>query len=128
VNLASVARCHSAMRIAFAAVVVAWAVAGCAAPAIDAAPELSARIESAQTQDDHLAITAHFAKEAARARAGAASHRKAARAYSAMRPSERGNADMAAHCNSLADMYEAIANDFDALAAGHHGMSEHSTH
>jgi hypothetical protein len=128
VNRASVLRRGGATRVAFAAVVVAWGVAGCAAPAIDAAPELSSRIESAQTRDDHLAIIAHFTKEAARARAGAASHRRAARAYSAMRSSERGNADMAAHCNSLADMYEAIANDFDALALGHHGMSEHAAH
>lgn len=103
-------------------------MAGCAAPAIDAAPELSSRIESAQTRDDHFAITAHFAKEAARARAGAASHRKAARAYSAMRSSERGNADMAAHCDSLTEMYDVIAKDFDALALGHHGMSEHAAH
>jgi hypothetical protein len=116
-----------ATRIAIAAA-IGWGGLGCAGPATDSAPELPARIGSAETPNDHLAIAAHFAKEAARAREGAASHRKMARAYGEMRSSGHGYADMATHCNSLADLYESIATDFDKLALGHTGMAGHAAH
>lgn len=117
----------TATRIAIATA-IGWGALGCAGPATDLAPELPARIESAQTQREHLAIAAHFAKEAARAREGAASHRRMALAYGEMRSSEHGYDDMATHCNSLADLYETIAADFDKLALGHKGMAEHAVH
>ena len=115
------------IRVALTAALTSAAL-GCAAPVRDSESDLPVRIEHAETRADHDAIGAHFAKEAARAREGAASHRRAARAYAAMRSGEHGNADMAAHCNSLADLYETIADDFDALARGHKGMAAHAEH
>lgn len=116
---------HTSRRIASTAM-LAIVLAACAtAPdAPDApAPELARQIETARTPADHLALAAHYEREAAAARTVAARHEKMSRSYQAS-PYEKGGGSMRAHCQSLVRTYQSAAAQYDAIAQDHRQMAQ----
>lgn len=98
-------------------------LAGCASGPSNPTPEMVQRIESASTRSDHEALAATYAQDATAARAKAVEHRRMARSYQGMTTSGKGGANMPAHCNSLVNLYESMATEFDGLASGHRQMA-----
>ena len=82
------------------------------------------RIESARTQADHESLAAYYDREAAAARASAAQHRKMATTYQGNIGGGRGGANMASHCNEIVRNQEAIATEYEAMAATHRQMGK----
>ncbi len=99
-------------------------VAGCASGPPAPTADLLQRIESARTQADHEALAATYDREASAARASAASHRKMATSYQGMIGGGRGNASMPAHCNAIVRSQEAIATEYEGMAAAHRQMGQ----
>jgi len=109
-------------RIA-SAVLLGVILAGCtSAPTTAPSDDLLHRIESASTKSDHEGLAAYYDREAAAARASAATHRKMATTYQAY--SGKGNPSMAAHCNAIVRDQEAIATEYEAMAAAHRQMGQ----
>ena len=102
-----------ALALALSAVLV-----GCASSPKQPSPELLQQIEVASTPADHEALAAHFVRQAATARANAATHRKMATTYSG-----RGGASMPAHCNAIALSNEGMAAEYDGMAAAHRQLA-----
>ena len=110
-------------KVGASALLVSIALAGCAVgPTSVPAVVTQQRIEAARTPADHEALAADYAKDAVSARAKAAEHRKMAASYQRYQPG-RGGGNMQAHCNALVRNYEAIAAEFDGMAAGHRQMA-----
>jgi hypothetical protein len=93
--------------------------------ALSAAPALaddhdvdSSAIESASTPAQHQALADQFKSKAAAARREAARHRAMGKAYAGGRMA-RSPQPPSTHCTKLADLYDAQANEYDALAAAH---------
>lgn len=94
--------------------------------ALSATPALAAgdhdleemAIESASTPAQHQALAAHFKARAEAARKEAARHRAMGKVYSGGRMA-RSPQPPGTHCTKLADMYDAQATEYDALAAAH---------
>ncbi len=103
---------------------VGLVLAGCASGPNNPSPEIAQRIEAARTREDHEGLAAYYGREAALARAKAAEHRKMARSYQGMVTSGRGGANMPAHCNSIVNLYENMAIEYDSLAADHRQMTK----
>ena len=99
-------------------------LAGCASGTISPPADLPQRIESARTQADHEALAAYYDREASAARASAASHRKMATSYQGMYAGGRGGASMSAHCNAIVRSQEAIATEYEGMAAAHRQMGQ----
>ena len=115
------------MTTRIAAILVLGALA--LAPGLAVADEShsleAAVVESATTSAEHAALTAHFRAKAADARREARQHDTMAGAYG---PPGSGKTTwgtiqrrqkMADHCKRLSQHNNAIAQDFDALAALH---------
>jgi hypothetical protein len=66
-----------------------------------------------------MALALTYDQEAAAARATAAEHRKMARGYRI----GRSGGSMEAHCNNIVRNYEAVAAEFEGLAADHRQMA-----
>lgn len=98
-------------------------LAGCASGLSGPSSEMVQRIESARTRGDHEALAATYVQDAATARAKAVEHRKMAKSYQGMTTSGKGGAAMPAHCNSLVNLYESAATEYDGLAEGHRQMA-----
>lgn len=81
------------------------------------------KIEAARTPADHEALAADYAQDAVGARAKAAEHRRMAPSYQSYPSLRGGGVNMQAHCNALVRNYEAIAAEFDGMAAGHRQMA-----
>jgi hypothetical protein len=110
-------------KIGVSALLVSIALAGCAVgPTSVPGAVTEQRIEAARTPADHEALAADFAQDAAGARAKAAEHRRMAASYRNYQPG-RGGGNMQAHCNALVRNYEAIAAEFDGMAAAHRQMA-----
>ncbi len=75
--------------------------------------ELLQKIESARTRADHEGLAAHYADQAALARASSQQHRKMAQADLG---AGRGSWSMPAHCRALARSYEIRAIESQAMA------------
>jgi hypothetical protein len=103
-----------------APVLLAAAFSGCTLGPKTAAPEVSERIEAALQRSDHEGLIAYYQAEAAAARDKVSWHRRLAASYAGP-SSAGGGADprMAAHCNSLADMYGQVAAEYDGMAQFH---------
>jgi hypothetical protein len=94
--------------------------------AVPAAPAVAAgdhdleemAVESASTPAQHQALAAHFKGRAEAARKEAARHRAMGKAYSGGRMA-RSPQPPSTHCTKLADMFDAQATEYDALAAAH---------
>lgn len=101
-------------------------LAGCASgPNAAPSPELLQRIEAAHTRSDHEALVAYYDGEATAARARAVEHRKMAKSYQGVMSSGKGGgSNMPAHCNSIVNLYESMAIEYDGLAADHRQMAK----
>ena len=117
------ANLKSSRRIA-SAVLLSVVLAGCTSGPTAPPSDLLQRIESARTQADHESLAAYYDREAAAARANAATHRKMATSYQGMYAGGRGGASMPAHCNAIVRSQEAIAAEYDGMAAGHRQMGQ----
>ena len=98
-------------------------MAGCAWGPNSPPLELVQRIEAARTRSEHGALVTHYEREAAGARVSAAEHRKMTKSYQAMSSSSRGGPNMQAHCNSLVNLYEGVATEYDGLAGSHRQLA-----
>jgi hypothetical protein len=110
-------------RIA-SAVLLGVILSGCASGPTPPPADLLQRIESARTKDDHEALAAYYDREASAARASAATHRKMATSYQGMIGGGRGNVSMPAHCNAIVQAQEAVATEYEAMAAAHRQMGQ----
>ena len=101
-------------------VLFAAAFSGCTLGPKTAAPEVSEGIEAALHRSDHESLIAYYKAEAVSARDKVSWHRRLAASYESSSPAG-GGADprMAAHCNSLVQMYEQIAAEYDGMAQFH---------
>ena len=104
------------------ALLLSVAVAGCASGPPAHSTELHQQIESASTGSEHVALATYYDREAASARASAVDHRSRALKYPAS-TGPRGPISLRAHCNSIAQNFDAIATDYAALAAEHRGLA-----
>ena len=110
-------------RIA-SAILLGVILTGCASGPTAPPVDLLQRIESASTKGDHEALAAYYDREASTARASAVTHRKMATTYQGMIGSGRGNASMPAHCNAIVREQEAIATEYEGMAAAHRQMEQ----
>lgn len=103
----------------------ATALGGIVAPAGAVTVEA---VTKASTPADHEALAAEYDQEAAAARKEAAKHRDMAAAYSAGvsygKVGHSGKGSMKLHCERLAEHYESLAKDADALAALHRQLAK----
>lgn len=99
-------------------------LAGCASGPTAPPADLPQRIETARTPADHEALAAYYDREASAARASAAAHRKMATSYQGMVAGGRGGATMPAHCNAIVRSQEAIALEYEGMAASHRQMAQ----
>lgn len=113
---------NSSRRLA-GAILLAIALVGCASSQGGPSPELARQIETASTPEDHLALAAHYEREAVAARTIAGSHEKMSRSYQAS-PYEKGGGSMRAHCLSLVKTYQNAAAQYDAIAQDHRQMAQ----
>lgn len=95
------------------------ASSGCTLGPKTPSPELSERIEAALQHSDHEGLIAYYEAEAAAARDKMIWHRRLAARYGDL-SSARASPRMAAHCDSIAWMYEEIAVEYDGMAQFHH--------
>ena len=100
------------------AILLSVVLAGCASGPPAHSPELHQQIESASTGSEHLALATYYDREAASARASAVDHRSRALKYPAS-TGPRGPTSLRAHCNLIAQNFDAIATEYVALAADH---------
>ena len=110
-------------RIA-SALTLSVVLAGCASGPKPPSPELQQQIEAARTSTDHEALTTHYARQAAGARAIAAEHRKMAITYARMPPPRR--AWRWQHAGSLqCDRcpQDGIAAEYEGMAAAHRQLA-----
>ncbi len=98
-------------------VMIGLVLAGCAAVSPGPSADLLQRIELARTRADHESLAAHFAKGAGDARASAEVHRRMARSYQGA--GGRMANSMPGHCNANVRSQEALAADYEAMAAAH---------
>jgi hypothetical protein len=96
------------------------AFSGCTLAPKTPSPELSERIEAALQHSDHDGLIAYYKAEAAAARDKMNWHRRLAASYGDL-SSAGGGADsqMAAHCNSIARLYEEVAREYEGMAQFH---------
>lgn len=104
------------------AMLLSVVLAGCAAGPPAHSPELHQQIESASTSAEHAALATRYDREAASARASAAEHRSRALKYPAS-TGPRGPTSLRAHCNVIAQNFDAIATEYVGLAAEHRGLA-----
>ena len=104
------------------ALLLSVVLAGCASGPPEHSPALHQQIESATTVSEHSALATYYDREAAAARASAADHRSRALKYPAS-SGPRGPTSLRAHCNSIAQNFDAIATEYVALAADHRGLA-----
>jgi hypothetical protein len=90
-----------------------------AAPAFGAEPEPieSLVIKMASTPEQHRALADYYREKAADARKEAANHKAMAASYAGGKLAHR--AQMQEHCNKIIASNEALAKEYDALAAMH---------
>lgn len=81
-----------------------------------------ALVQFADTPAEHQALADYYKSKAADARASAAEHRKMGKTYSGQKAQQMQA--MAAHCEKLAAAQDALAQQFDELAAGHLAMAK----
>lgn len=104
------------------AMLLSVVLAGCASGPPGPSPELQQQIESASTGSEYAALATYYDREAASARASAAEHRSRALKYPAS-TGPRGPTSFRAHCNSIAQNFDAIATEYVGLAADHRGLA-----
>jgi hypothetical protein len=104
-------------------VLVAVALAGCAASPSAPPPEITQRIEAARTPADHQSLATYYTQEAAKARDKVLEHRRMGASYKTMASVSR-DSGMYNHCNSLVKSSEDMAKEYDALAASHRQLAE----
>jgi hypothetical protein len=109
---------------ALAVLIASLALSGCADTA-KSTPTLTLQqqIEAAHTPAEHHALGAYYDGEAAAARAKAAEHRDMIKAYQRQVANGHGNSNMETHCRSLIMGHEAMAADYETLAAHHRQMA-----
>ena len=117
------ANLKSSRRVA-SAILLSVILAGCTTAPTAAPPDLLQRIESARTQADHDGLAAYYDREASAARASAAEHRKMAASYQGIIGGGRATANMPAHCNAIVRSQEAIAAEYEGMAAAHRQMGQ----
>lgn len=112
-------------RIA-AVLLLGLVLAGCASgPNSAPSPELLQRIEAARSRGDHEALVKYYEGEAVASRARAIEHRKMGKSYQGVMSSGKGGgSNMPAHCNSIVNLYESIATEYDGLAGDHRQMAK----
>lgn len=99
-------------------------LAGCASGPNNPPPEIVQRIEAARSRGDHEGLVAYYDQEATAARARAVEHRKMAKSYRGVMSSGKGyGTNMPAHCNSIVNLYESMAIEYDGLAGDHRRMA-----
>jgi hypothetical protein len=108
-----------------ATMATAFLTAFLAAPAISQAPQHDIEhlvVEMASTPQEHQAVAGHYRMRAQEARDEARRHQEMGRIYAA----RRGTTPQVGrqHCERLAQKYNEIATDFDALAELHDDLSE----
>jgi len=98
--------------------------AGFATPAAAVSVEA---VKNASTPADHEALAAEYDKEAADAHGEAAKHRKMAETYAAGvkygKVTHSAKGSMKLHCERLAEHFESVAQDAEALAGLHRQLA-----
>ena len=114
------------MKRAASVLLASVVISGCVLPPQAAVPELSERVDAARQRSDHAGLVAYFKEEAAAARNKANWHRRLAASYSGPLSSAGGGGDlrMAAHCESIAQLYEPVAVEYEGMA-DFHPLLEH---
>lgn len=105
------------------ALMIALSVAGCASSPGGPSTDLVRQIEAAKTPADHLALAAHYEREAATARSVAGQHENMSKSYRAS-PYEKGGGSMRVHCQSLIRTYQTAATQYDAMAHEHRQLAQ----
>jgi hypothetical protein len=85
--------------------------------AAEAEPIESLIIKMASTPEQHRALAEYYRQKAAAARKEAANHTAMATSYAGGKLARR--AQMQEHCNKIIASNEALAKEYDALAAMH---------
>jgi hypothetical protein len=85
--------------------------------AAEAEPIESLIIKMASTPEQHRALADYYREKAAAARAAVATHKSMAASYAGGKLAHR--AQMQEHCNKIIAANEALAKEYDALAAMH---------
>jgi len=100
------------------ALLVAAVVASCAMALNSPLADIPGRVEAAHSRSDHEALNAYYKAQAVDARAKVSEHRRRATSYGDL---SKGGASprMAAHCDSIAWLYEEIALEYDGMAQYH---------
>jgi len=103
---------------AASALLLSAVLAGCATAPKAFLTDLPGHIETAHSRSDHEALIAYCKAQAVEARAKVPEHRRLAASYGDL---SRGGASprMAAHCDSIAWLYEEIAVEYDGMAQFH---------
>jgi hypothetical protein len=105
------------------AMILAAAVGAVTALPMPAGAVSAEEIEKASTPADHEALAAQYQQEASDARAEAAKHLAMAKAYASgvtyAKVQHGGKGAMKLHCERLAEHYDSVAAEADALAAFH---------
>jgi ABC-type uncharacterized transport system auxiliary subunit len=112
----------STARNLLLAVAVVAALAGCAAGPWNPPPDVAQRIATASTRADHEWLADYYREEIGKARQAAEQHRRMARAYRSESPYARGT-NWQSHCESLIRTSEAMAAEYERMAAGHRQLA-----
>jgi len=115
------------IRQSVTATILAAAVAAVTGIATPAAAVSVEAVKNASTPADHEALAAEYDKEAADARQQAAKHKHMAESYAAGvkygKVVGSGKGSMKLHCERLAEHFEAVAQDAEALAGLHRQLA-----
>ena len=98
--------------------VLSAAFTGCAVEPTTPSAQLPDKVEAALKHSDHAGLVAYYAEEATAARDKANWHRRLAASYRSL-SGGGASPNLAAHCESLARMYELIATEYDGMAQFH---------
>jgi hypothetical protein len=85
---------------------------------------LDKMILSAKTPAEHEAIAKEYERQAATAKAEAAMHVEMGENYKKMGGGSIGKLHLDTHCDNLANLYEKIAKEDEALAKAHKEMAK----
>ncbi len=113
----------SSRRVA-SALLLSLVFAGCASGPNAASPDVLQRIESARTRADHEGLAKYYDEQVAKARTSAENHRKMGSSYRGNLSLGRSEANIPAHCETVARNQEGIAAAYEAMASGHREMAK----
>jgi hypothetical protein len=112
------------LRVACLALALAFALSAAPVSAGEDDDLEQTMVETASTPAQHQALADHFHARAEAARRAATRHRAMGKVYGGGRMA-RSPHPPSTHCTKLADMFDAQATEYDALAAAHEAEAKH---